>query len=435
MNTKLTLKLSTLVLALFGAAGLLAPAATAFAQENKDTPKAEEAKKDDGKKKDPDLAISVNPESPDAKKVYIIPIRGEFGENFSANALRDVLKDAKTVQPDIIIVRIDATFTGVRGGPGDINSPRDNMNAFDSGQDNARAIGIMLTDDIKNDPAWTTKPRVICWVKKALGQTAFLPFAIPEVYFTSDGIHGGIGYLDLMFAGGRGDHVVWEKQRSLRLKRAMGMAVKGGHEEKLVEAMCRRDYSLSYTLVGGKPVYYENIVEGENILTDDGDPEKGHADSLEDVAAYRGNDVLTLHADIAKRIGFSEGTADTLEELAYELGVSRAYRVFAKKPAAILKEFNVLIGRIGTQYEKLRTDFRQEFPRREEGQTADERNQRRSKCKRYLTDMIALIERYPEMMHARGDPEEETIAEYKQIMAQIDQEIRLDKPGANPRRR
>lgn len=434
MNNPFRLRphLSTLALAMVGAAGLLIPAAAACAQENKEAPKTATPAKDDGKK-NPDLAMSVNPDSPDAKKVYLIPVRGEFGENFSANALKELFKDAKTVQPDFLIIRIDASFTGVRGGPGDINSPRDNMNAFDSGQDNARAIGLMLTDEIRDDAGWKVKPRVICWVKKALGQTAFLPFAIPEVYFTSDGLHGGIGYLDLMFAGGRGDHVVWEKQRSLRLARAKGMAVKAGHEEKIVEAMCRRDYSLSYTLVGGKPVYYENITDGENILTDDGNPETGHADSLEDVAAYRGNDVLTLHADIAKRIGFSEGTCDTLEELCYELGISRAYRVYAQKPSSILRDFSSNISRVNTQYEKLLNDFRQEYPRRAEGDTADIRNQRRGKCKRFLDEMTALIERYPEMMRGRGEPEEATIAEYKQYKAAIEQEIRLDRPGARQR--
>ena len=55
---------------------------------------------------------------------------------------------ARAVFNGRIIVRIDATFTGVRGGPGDINSPRDNMNAFDTGLDTARAMGMRVKHEL-----------------------------------------------------------------------------------------------------------------------------------------------------------------------------------------------------------------------------------------------------------------------------------------------
>lgn len=424
MSNSLIRRFSTLLLALAGASGLMAPI-VAHAQEAKPETKADDTKDANGKKKDPDLAISINPDDPAAKKIYVVQIRGELGNSFSANGLRNVLKDAKIVQPDIIVLRIDAEFSGQRGQAGNLNDPRDNMMAFDGGYDTAAAMGIMLIDEIKNDPTWKVKPRLVAWVKRAVGQTAFIPYFCPEVYFTSDGMQGGIGYLDFMFRG-RGDVVVQEKQQSLRLGRAEGLAIKGGHDPKLVRAMTRRDYSLSYTLVGGKPVYYENITDGENILTDDGDPEAGRADTMEEAAAYRGNDVLNLTAPLAKTIGYSDGTADTLEALSYELGISRAYRVYTTKPAQILREYSQLVSRQSAQYEKLEADFRAEYPRREQGATVNERNQRRNKCKRYLDEMITIIERFPEMTHGKMDAEGQ-IAQYKQLKVQIDQEIRLDR--------
>src|SRR5689334_5200090 len=103
MSNHLIRRLSTLALAIIGVVGALVPASTVFAQESK----ADSAKSDDGKKKDADLAASVNPDDPNAAKIYIIPVVGEVGRDFAAMPLREVMKDAKTVQPDYIVLYIN----------------------------------------------------------------------------------------------------------------------------------------------------------------------------------------------------------------------------------------------------------------------------------------------------------------------------------------
>jgi hypothetical protein len=60
------------------------------------------------------------------------------------------------------------------------------------------------------------------------------------------------------------------------------------------------------------------------MLTDDGTNENEDSDAD---AARGGNDVLTLDAEWAYKLGVSKGTVDTLEDLLFELGISRNHEV------------------------------------------------------------------------------------------------------------
>ncbi|MBY0309483.1 MAG: hypothetical protein K2Q09_12135 [Phycisphaerales bacterium] len=410
------------MLALAGVAGLVAPAA-ALAQEHRhDEPK----KVEDGKKKDSDLAASMNPDDPNAAKLYFVPITGQIGRDFALQTMKNMVKDIKEVQPDYIILRIENEWKSPEGEEKNMYSPNDVYGAVHR----VDAIAQVITDDIRDDPSWKKKPQVIAWVKKALGPGAFIPFIAPKIYYTSDAIHGGIGYLDHLYDG-RGDEVVRQKQYSLRLAWAEGLAIKGGHDPRIMRAMVRMDYSLSYTMVGGKPVFFENITDGENILTDDGDPEAGRADTIEDVLFNRGNDVLTLTTPVAKRIGFIEGVADSVEELAYELGVSRAYRVYRMNPAKIAGAWAKEVSQRRAEFMRLRDENRRI---QVNGETVTERNAQRGRLKRNLQAMVDLLVKYRDALLGieSGDPD--TIADQiRQRIAQIDQEIRLDKD--QPRRR
>ena len=425
MNTKLIRNLSTLFLAVAGASGLLAPAVT-FAQE---APKTDEAKKDDGKKKDPDLAASVNPDDPSAAKLYFIPVTGQIGRDFAVQTIKNMVKDLKEVQPDYIVLYINTEWKNQQGEEKNIYDPDDAGNAYGAVH-RIQAIAEVITDDIRDDKTWAKKPQVVAWVKRALGPAAFLPFVAPKIFYTPDAVHGGIGYLDHLYDG-RGDEVVRQKQYSLRLAWAEGVAIKGGHDPRIMRAMSRMDYSLSYTMVGGKPVFYENITEGENVLTDDGNPDAGRADTLEEMMTNRGNDVLTLTPPVAKRIGFAEGIANSTEDLAFELGVNRAYRVYREKPAKIAAAWAKESAQRRAEFMRLRDESRRI---QVNGETAAERNSQRGRIKRNLLAMVELLTKYRDSLFGieAGDPD--TIADQiRQRIAQIDQEIRLDKD--QPRRR
>ncbi|MFX8523840.1 hypothetical protein ABTM10_20375, partial [Acinetobacter baumannii] len=68
--------------------------------------------------------------------------------------------------------------------------------------------------------------RVVFWIKRAMVGAAFLPFVSKEIYFLPEGRMGGIGTLQDFDLG---DKRVNEKQISLRLGHAEGIAIQGGY--------------------------------------------------------------------------------------------------------------------------------------------------------------------------------------------------------------
>lgn len=364
---------------------------------------------------------------PGATKVYVINFKGEFGQDVTATPVKAAVTDAKKLGADIILIKIDCTYT-YRGQQRDDYNPADAGAAYNQ-LETVRQVGTLLTDEIRDDPEWksntpTGKPRLVVWVKKALGGVAFMPFISPEIFYTSDGRHGGIGYLERIF-GSTGDEVVRQKQYSLRLARAEGLAIKGGHEEKLIRAMSRSDYVLSVSFVGGKPVYFEDMT-GDELLTDDGNEEAGRRDTMEQIVRFEGNDVLMLDAKKAQRLGLSLGTADTLEDLAFELGVSRNYAVLPGRSDKIFEGWSRDVKAAEEQLQKIFRDFQRI---QVEGNTPEERNRARGQQIRLLEEAKKLLERYGEGINPRaiqGAPEQWEV-QINQIIEQIKQQIRLDK--------
>lgn len=419
MSNPFIRQISTLVLALFATAGIATAAYAQEAEKPQDTEKAKDTKKDEKDKG----YTGVNTDDPNCAKIYMIPVNGEVGRDFAAMPLREVMKDAKSVQPDYIVLYINTTWKDFRGQDKNLYNPKDASGAFNS-VDKVHDIGLLLTDEIRDDKGWVKKPQMISWVRKALGPSAFIPFMTPKIFYTKEALHGGIGYLDYLFAG-VGDLVVQRKQQSLRMGRAEGVAIKGGHDPRILRAMAWVDYSLSYTLVGGKPVFYENITDGENILTDDGDAEAGRRDTVDDMMNFKGNDVLTLTTDVAKRIGFIDGEANSTEDLAYELGVSRSYRVYKDRSAKIIAQWQKDSAVRRAEFFRMRDESRRI---QVDGATAQERNAQRGRIKRNLQGMVDLLTRYRDSLFGAeiGDPDD-LCDQIRQSIAQIDQQIRLDR--------
>ncbi|HYE01671.1 MAG TPA: hypothetical protein VD963_00405 [Phycisphaerales bacterium] len=369
--------------------------------------------------------VTGEPISEGTKRIYLVTLKGEFGRDVSATPLRAVMADARKFQPDVLIFKIDCDFKYLGEERPDW-MPADAGPAFNQ-LETAREVSTLITDDVRDDAQWKTrdgkKPRLVMWVKKALGGVAFLPFIAPEIYYTSDGRHGGIGYLDRMFEG-VGDKVVQEKQYSLRLGRAEGLAIKGGHDPRLVRAMSRVDYVLSVSFVGGKPVFHENDT-GELLLTDDGEQQYGRLDTMQDVVRFRGNDVLTLDAEWAYKLGLSNGTADTIEDLAFQLGIGRDYVVESGKSERVLTEW----GKAVTEAERDFGRLWREFGRTPVQGEYEERARGRGKRIQILMEIKALLDRYREAINPReieGAPDDwET--QINLMIEQLKQEQRRDR--------
>lgn len=251
------------------------------------------------------------------QRFFYLELTGEFGEEITETPFREAMKEAQKNAAEIIVLTIDANW----------NRDSDSKK-LDIETDDLSFVGIFralpMLEIMGNEmPAkWTKMPRFVFWVKQAMGPSAFVPLISKEIYFHPEGRMGGVGTLGDLF-GGRGNERVVEKQKSLRLQAVVGWALKGGYPEELIRAMTMREYVLSVRFDGGRPVYFERLPESpeEILLTDDG--REGNADTLRQIADGSGNDVLTLHAEIAQKLGVSKGTIDNKEQLLTALGLNR----------------------------------------------------------------------------------------------------------------
>jgi len=355
-------------------------------------------------------------------KIYMLELTGEFQRDISITPMKDVVADIKKVMPNVLVIKINCEFTSRYGEK--IEEFMNDKGSFDQ-LELVRQIEVLFTDQIDHDSSWTTKPRLVFWVDKAMGGIAFLPFVGKEIYYTSRAKHGGIGWLDLLFDG-VGDEVVREKQRSLREGRAEGLAVKGGHPVEILRAMARIDYVLSVSYVGGKPVFHEDET-GEFLLTDDGSKEAGRRDTVEDVLRGRGNDVLTLDAETAKKVGMSLGTIDDEQELAFALGYERDYTLLRGKSKDILGDWSKGVRDAEVQIRKLARDYLRVEPK--DASVWEDRRNARSQRIKLLETVNALIARYGESINPREiRVMPETLAQDNRIaIEQIRQAQRLDK--------
>lgn len=433
-ETETTVKMLVIV------AGITSSEATAYAKSDilsiergsKPDEKAAEAAKKEAEKKAADEKAKGGDKKgvtgaikEGAAKIYMIELTGEFGRDVSATPLRAVMKDVKKYQPDILLVKMDTDFK-INGDEKEAFEPGALQGAFDQQLETARQVQTIITDEVRDDPEWKTKPRMVCWVKRALGGAAFLPFVFPEIYYTGDGMHGGIGYLDHLFDG-VGDKVVQRKQQSLRLGRAEGLANKGGHDTRILKAMAMVEYVLSVKYEGGKPILIEGMPIGpdEELLTDDGIEQTGHMDTMQDAVRLKGNDFLNLTAELAYKLGVSAGTADTQDDLIFKLGVSRNFGLVQGRAKDLLAEWSKSI-------DDAERGFIRKF-REQQDLTVDapggvpERQRYLGTRIRLLTECKELLERYKEAMDPRkirGSPEQ-WITRINEMIEQLKQQLRL----------
>jgi hypothetical protein len=361
--------------------------------------------------------------------IYPVAFRGEVGRDVSHTPLREIVKDARRRQPDIIYIYVDCEYA-LRGRKLDEHDEAGGAQGTYDMVFKVSELCTILTDEIRDDPKWEKKPRVVVHVNRALGPAAFFPWVFKDIYFTPTGRMGGIGYLDRLF-GGTGDYVVREKQRSLRLAAAEGLANKGGYDTRIIRGMSRNDYVLSFTLVGGKPEYHEDF-SGEELLCDGGNEENGRGDTMQQIARYEGNDVITLNAETAKKLLVSKGNASSIEEIAYDLGIARNYKVLDRKADSIFQEWSKDVAEAERDLGKKWRDF-QTTPI--EGNTPEERNRGRGKRIGILNQMKDIIKRYGESINPRRARAPIEEAELNTLIAELQQEMRLDKPRPGNRGR
>lgn len=350
-----------------------------------------------------------------AKKIYVIELTGVFAQDISQTPIRNAVKDAKKNEADYIIVSLDNDWSLRRFG--DIGERKDEDSEFDM-LFRAEDMAPIFSEEIPRE--WTTPPTVVFWVKKAMGGAAFLPLVCPNIYFHSEGKMGGIGGIGQLF-GNTGDLVVREKQISLRLGHAEGIAIQGGYPVELVRAMARDEYVLSVRFEGGRPVFLERMPESpdEMLLTNDGGKDE-NKDNIQALARGEGKNVLTLNAELAYKLGVSKGTVDNLDDLIFNLGpaVARNYQIVKGQSSQIVKGWRDGLSGARRELPKLWREFQTVEVKAPGGYR--ERQAARGRQISLIEDMQAIIKRYDEALN----PNEVRVPDWNELET-IKQSIRL----------
>jgi len=383
---------------------------------------AEAANATDAAVVEPESGSTDEPQSesvPGHKRVYFMNLAGEFGAEISEIPIRNAIKDAARSNADVLVFKINNTWD-FEGGGGKDKLP-DAEGEFDIFR--VEEILPILVDEL---PAALPNTRVVFWVDQAMGGAAFLPISCREIYFTSSGRLGGIGDLGEKYEG-RGDEVVRQKLRAALLSHALGWGNRGGHDERIIRALCIKSYVLSVSYESGRPELFERMPlnPGEVLLTDDG--KDANADLLADVAANKGNDVLTLRAKLAFDLGFSKGTADTKDELLFQLGIDRIADVIPEKRGEqVRKTFESQLGNAKKRLKQILN----EIGRVEQGNNFNERTKNRGRKLTLLNEAIRLLNTVgtaitPRWMSENRIPD---LAAFEQEKSSIEREQIADKP-------
>lgn len=332
----------------------------------------------------------------DGAKVVLLTLKGQFGLEVSQSPIKRALEDAATLDADAVVVKVDST--------------QDERVGF-NGLFRAEKILPVFEEAIAKGQ------RVVFWVKSAQVGAAFLPFVSREIYFMSDGRMGGIGTLQDFNIG---DKRVNEKQISLRLGHAEGVAIAGGYAPELVRAMARADYWLSVKFEGGEPLYKcdlapptdEEKANGWTVLSDNG--EGNNKDSESDEVRGTANDVLNLNAEWAQRLRVSKGTADDLDALVFQMGLGTQYTKAEGRGQKILDEW-------ATRVKEARDNFRRTRERVEKMQAKPDEDPETFIGRRIngLREMRSILATYEEVFDPEGEQRAEIDLQIDQLRQQL----------------
>ncbi len=352
-----------------------------------DTP--QEAQQPRSRRGQKDDAVALSGDR--APSVYHMKLTGNLGSDIAVAPVRDALEmvgradtdaSGNPAPPDYLIIELDRRWADAFGF--DLGDDVYNFDEFSV----AEGIVDLFTKEFPQ--RWSRMPHVVVWVKNAMGGAAFMPFIGDTIVFSPDGRMGGIGNLGHMFEG-VGDEVVRQKQRSLRMARAQGLAIEGGYDYRLVTAMARMDYKLSYRFNGGVVELLEREPEnpGEFLLTEDGTIRE-NTDTLRQRVDGTSNDVLTLREETARHLGVSSGTASTLDDVLNILGIYRDHRMLDNRSDQIMENWRTSLKRAERELPKMW----QEYNEVQVGGNGREARQALGRRIRILEDMQATMKRF-----------------------------------------
>lgn len=327
--------------------------------------------------------------------VYTVEMNGQMGTDIHEDMMEKIVKDAKEVQPDVIVLKM--------------NSADYNKN-YHLMQPDRKEFGkfeleayVNMIRNFQNELSGT---RQVIWVEDSVGVASLIAMSWCELYMSPGARLWGLQKLHDV-AQGYSDEDVREKMEAAWEGMGKGffeMGCRGEFAKELGDAMMDPENQLSANFKGRKVIWMSNY---DGLWGIDDNPEQ----------------VANFNAQSAEDTMLSNGTVESLEDLMFLLG----YREY---------EHNTQGDEIATRYkqqwrrayEKCMATFEDMQAGRGMGNSTDPVRQLMAR-KRMLDEMLRLMTRYNAVERRMKDEYGMTVDRLKTMIEQIEDDIRQAREG------
>ncbi|MCZ6810544.1 MAG: hypothetical protein O7D97_00950 [Planctomycetota bacterium] len=240
--------------------------------------------------------------------LYLVPMKGQMGTDIHPDVYREMVDDIRRLNPDYLVLELQCQDTEdrlyTRWG--------EEERGFDSSTflDSYRELVNLFRDELRDIPQ-------VMWVHDSQGISSVIAMAWDELYMKPAARLGGIADVRKNF--NVSDEEVYAKFREAYMAWLKGFAEYGGYSLELIDAMVLPEFTLSASFKGREVVWALND-RGEFLVDDDD----------ENTVDFRAKD--------AEDLAISDGTVETLDDLAFLLGY-REYRVIEGEAEEIFDRY------------------------------------------------------------------------------------------------
>jgi hypothetical protein len=365
---------------------------------NRDQPMSGEAPSDDRSGRDGDRdrddEATWDPND-DTARIYYVEVEGLIPHHFSKESLIEVFEDVDETFGDVT-----TTYIGADEVKRVVPEARDkNIVVFRlsvSTMEGTAFRGMYTANDLApifREEIDQKGRRVVFWVDEATQGGVFVPLTGPELYFAPSGFMGGIGSLDEFKTG---DTLVDEKLIGAMLGQATGYVIRAGYGEAgshIVQAMARPQYFFAVNTSGGR---------ADTMLRE---PQPSDGPNWRVISSP--GQALQLDDDLAQKLNISRGTVSSIDDLAFELGIERNYKVIEDNRAVVMLErwaddFREAIEQVNTRNGELWIEHSELIEQMNAAETVNEYNRYRGQAIRKLRQIRSVIGRFADYLDPNG---------------------------------
>ncbi len=227
-----------------------------------------------------------------APKIYVVPFgvggHGQIGTDIHSSIYEKLVQDVKAKKPDLLVLKLES-FDRTKNWQRDMVG-RDEMGRFD--REDARKTLLLFKQDLAEFPQ-------VMWVKDSVGFATLFAMAWPNMYTDGEARLYGLARINEMTQ--HPDPEVQRKFEAAIMSIANGFLKEGGHPSVLGDAMMRPEKLLSVSFKGRELTW---LPDTTGTIVIDGSPES----------------VANIDARTAEDLGLSGGTAESIEDLMFQMG-------------------------------------------------------------------------------------------------------------------